>query len=150
MKAENGNKEDAAWMRIALSEAERALEEGEIPVGAVLVCNGKMIAKAHNLTETLCDVTAHAEMQVFTSGASYLGSKYLKDCTLYVTLQPCPMCAGAAFWTQLDRIVYGAEDSKHANVDRSVLYHPKTKVEGGVLMQECASLLQLFFARKRM
>ena len=144
-----GSREDEIWMRQALLEAEMALSEGEIPVGAVLVCQGKVIAKGHNMTETLCDVTAHAEMQVFTAAAAYLGSKYLKDCTLYVTLQPCPMCAGAAYWTQLDRIVYGAEDQKHAHVDRAVLYHPKTRVEGGVLRDECVALLQNFFLKKR-
>ena len=134
---------------MALTEAEMALEEGEIPIGAVLVCQDRLIAKAHNLTETLCDVTAHAEMQVFTSASSMLGSKYLKDCTLYVTLQPCPMCAGAAYWTQLSRVVYGAEDLKHAHIDRKPLYHPKTRVEGGVLKEESAALLQHFFQEKR-
>ena len=145
----NQERVDVMWMRQALLEAEKALEEGEIPVGAVLVCQERLIAKSHNLTETLCDVTAHAEMQVFTSGAAFLGSKYLKDCTLYVTLQPCPMCAGAAYWTQLDRLVYGAEDQKHAHIDRASLYHPKTQIEGGVLREECAAWLQNFFARKR-
>ena len=141
--------EDVCWMRQALEEAQVAFEKGEIPVGAVMVCQGKIIAKAHNLTETLCDVTAHAEMQVFTAASSYLGAKYLKDCTLYVTLQPCPMCAGAAYWTQLGRIVYGTEDQKHAHIDREALYHPKTKVEGGLLREECASLLQRFFTERR-
>lgn len=141
--------EDLYWMRQALSEAEKALEAGEIPIGAVIVCNGKIIAKAHNLTETLCDVTAHAEMQAFTAAATYLGSKYLKGCTLYVTLQPCPMCAGAAYWTQIDRIVFGALDVKHAHTDRSVLYHPRTQVCGGVAETEAASLLKRFFEQKR-
>lgn len=141
--------EDVKWMQIALNEAETAFEKGEIPIGAVVVCQGKPIARAHNLTETLGDVTAHAEMQAFTAAADYIGGKYLKGCTLYVTLQPCPMCAGAAYWTQIDRVVYGATDRKHAHIDRAPLYHPKTKVTGGVMEAECAALLQRFFEKKR-
>ena len=141
---------DEYFMRIALNEAEKALEEGEIPIGCVIVSNEIIIAKAHNLTETLRDVTAHAEMQAFTSAAEYIGSKYLKDCTLYVTLEPCIMCLGAAYWTQIDRIVYGATDKKHAGkVDKKTLLHPKTKITGGVLEKECADLLSDFFSGKR-
>lgn len=136
-------------MQIALEEAEKAFVKGEIPIGCVVVCQEKVISKAHNLTETLGDVTAHAEMQAFTAAADYIGGKYLKGCTLYVTLQPCPMCAGAAYWTQIDRVVYGAVDRKHAHIDRAPLYHPKTKVSGGVLETECAALLQRFFEQKR-
>jgi len=141
---------DEYFMRIALNEAEKALEEGEIPIGCVIVSNEIIIAKAHNLTETLRDVTAHAEMQAFTSAAEYIGGKYLKDCTLYVTLEPCIMCLGAAYWTQIDRIVYGATDKKHAGkVDKKMLLHPKTKITGGVLEKECADLLSDFFSGKR-
>lgn len=145
-----GEKEDVIWMKQAIAEAERALEEDEIPIGAVIVCGGKIIAKAHNLTETLNDATAHAEMMVFTSASEYLGEKYLKGCTLYVTLQPCPMCAGAACLTRIDRIVYGATDQKHADVDRSVLYHHRTKIQKGILEEECKGILQEFFKKKRM
>lgn len=141
--------EDVKYMQLALNEAEKAFEKGEIPIGAIVVCQGKVIARAHNLTETLGDVTAHAEMQAFTAAADYVGGKYLKGCTLYVTLQPCPMCAGAAYWTQIDRVVYGATDRKHAHIDRTPLYHPKTGITGGVMEAECAALLQRFFEKKR-
>lgn len=141
---------DEYFMRIALNEAENALEKGEIPVGCVIVSNDLIIAKAHNLTETLQDATAHAEMQAFTAAAAYLGAKYLKDCTLYVTLEPCVMCLGAACWTQITRIVYGATDKKHPlPIDKSLLLHPKTRFVGGVLEQECAELLSAFFQQKR-
>ena len=136
-------------MGVALCEAEKALELNEIPIGAVVVCNGTPIARAHNMTEVLRDVTAHAEMQAFTAAADWMGGKYLRECTLYVTLQPCPMCAGAAYWTQIGRVVYGATDLKHAHIDRNPLYHPKTTVVGGVLEDECAALLQRFFEGKR-
>lgn len=143
------SEDDVFWMRQALTEAEKALEAGEVPIGAVIVGGGQVLARAYNRTETLCDVTAHAEMQAFTAAADAIGAKYLNECTLYVTLQPCPMCAGAAYWTQIGRIVYGTTDVKHAQVDRSVLYHPKTEVVAGVLAEECAALLQAFFSRKR-
>ena len=142
-------KEDEFWMQEAIKEAYKALDADEVPIGAVVVCGGKIIARAFNMTETLQDVTAHAEMQAFTAAAADSGGKYLKDCTLYVTLQPCPMCAGAAYWTQIGRVVYGATDQKHSNIDRKPLFHPRTEVTGGVLEQECMAPLKLFFARKR-
>lgn len=142
-------KEDEFWMQKAVKEAYKALDADEVPIGAVVVCGGKIIARAFNMTETLQDVTAHAEMQAFTAAAADSGGKYLRDCTLYVTLQPCPMCAGAAYWTQIGRVVYGATDQKHSNIDRKPLFHPRTEVTGGVLEQECMAPLKLFFARKR-
>ncbi len=137
-------------MKAALKEAEIAIEKNEVPVGAVIVCNNQLIAKAHNLTETLNDVTAHAEMQAFTSAADYIGGKYLHDCTLFVTLEPCVMCAGASYWTQLDRIVFGAYDSKrgYSKVGRPIT-HPKTKIIGGILEDDCGKLLSNFFSEKR-
>ena len=141
---------DEYFMRMAITEAEKALEMNEIPIGCVIVSNDLVIAKAHNMTETLNDVTAHAEMQAFTSAAEYLGSKYLNDCTLYVTLEPCAMCLGASYWTQIGKIVYGATDKKHNNrIDRKQLLHPKTQMKGGVLEEECVQLLQHFFQAKR-
>ena len=141
---------DEYFMREALKEAQKAFDRDEVPVGAVIVSNKTVIARAHNLTETLNDVTAHAEMQAFTSAANLLGGKYLKDCTLYVTLEPCLMCAGAAAWTQIPHIVYGASDSKkgYSAISGAVL-HPKTKVRRGVLEQECSQLLSSFFQKKR-
>lgn len=141
---------DAYFMQQALAEARRACDEEEIPVGAVVVCDGSIIARAHNLTERLADVTAHAEMQAFTAAAEYLGGKYLNDCTLYVTLEPCVMCAGAAGWTQLGRIVYGASDPKRGfeRLGRSML-HPRTEVTAGVLANECEALLKAFFKQRR-
>jgi tRNA(adenine34) deaminase len=141
---------DERFMQEALKEARKALEVDEIPVGAVIVCKGQIIARAHNYTERLNDFTAHAEMQAFTSAAAYLGGKYLNECTLYVTLEPCMMCAGAAYWTQLERIVYGASDSKRGflKLNQPVI-HPKTKLEGGLLADECSQLLKDFFSRKR-
>lgn len=136
-------------MQKALAEAILAAEKGEVPIGCVIVCNDTIIAKAHNLTQTLQDVTAHAEMQAFTSASNYLGAKYLKDCTLYVTLEPCPMCAGAAAWTQISKIVYGAKDEKLAHINKQQLFHPKTKIIGGILEDECKKLLKNFFANKR-
>lgn len=138
------------FMRMALREAERAFQADEIPVGAVVVCGDRVIARAHNLTERLNDVTAHAEMQAITSAANDLGGKYLKDCTLYVTLEPCPMCAGALHWAQVGRIVFGAFDEK-AGYRRigGRLLHPKTQVTGGVLEAECADLMKAFFKKKR-
>lgn len=142
---------DEYFMREALKEAQKAFDKDEVPVGAVIVSNKKVIARAHNLTETLNDVTAHAEMQAFTSAANQLGGKYLKDCTLYVTLEPCTMCAGAAAWTQIPNIVFGASDAKKgfSLISNSVL-HPKTKVTEGILEYECSEILTEFFKRKRL
>ena len=141
---------DEHFMKEALKEAQKAYDADEVPVGAIIVCENKIIARAHNLTERLNDVTAHAEMQAFTAAAEYLGGKYLLDCTLYVTIEPCVMCAGASMWTQLSRIVYGAKDDKKgfSCVGNSIL-HPKTKLVGGVLKTECAALMKSFFQGKR-
>lgn len=136
-------------MKEALKEAQRAFEQDEVPVGAVVVCNQRIIARAHNLTETLNDVTAHAEMQAITSAADFIGGKYLKDCTLYVTLEPCVMCAGALQWSQVSRVVFGALDEKRGCSTVGQLYHPKTEVRGGVLETECGNLLRAFFQKKR-
>lgn len=141
---------DEMYMRRALQEAQQAFEEGEIPIGAVVVCQDHIIARAHNLTETLNDVTAHAEMQAITAAANELGGKYLTDCTLYVTVEPCPMCAGALGWSQIPRIVYGCDDPKrgyHEYAPRAL--HPKTNVTGGILEEECRQLIQDFFKKKR-
>ena len=141
---------DQQYMQRALDEARQALKEGEIPIGAVVVCKGRIIARAHNLTETLCDVTAHAEMQAITMAANQLGGKYLTDCTLYVTVEPCVMCAGAIGWAQLPRIVYGAPDEKRGFrqfAPRAM--HPKAECIGGVLEDECRQLMQDFFRQKR-
>ncbi len=137
-------------MREALKEAQKALYAGEVPVGAVVVANNKIIARAHNLTERLNDVTAHAEMQAITAAANALGGKYLIDCTLYVTLEPCTMCAGALGWSQISSIVYGASDLKRgfSLLDKNVL-HPKTKVTAGILNEACGKILSDFFAQKR-
>jgi len=140
---------DVFYMKQALKEAEKAYEKNEVPVGAVIVLKDTIIARAHNLTETLTDVTAHAEMQAFTSASDYLGGKYLKDCTLYVTLEPCQMCAGASYWTQIGRIVFGATDPKRGYQYYKTTLHPKTIVIAGVLEEECATLLQRFFIEKR-
>ena len=141
---------DEYFMKQAILEANKALSKNEIPIGAVIVCNNSIIARAHNLTETLNDVTAHAEMQAFTSAANNLGGKYLKNCTLYVTLEPCVMCAGAAYWSQISRIVYGASDEKRgfSKTSKNIL-HPKTKVTKGVLQDDCSKLLKSFFQDKR-
>jgi tRNA(adenine34) deaminase len=142
---------DEYFMREALKEAQKAFDIDEIPIGAVIVSDGLIIARGHNLTERLCDVTAHAEMQAFTSASNYLGAKYLNDCTLYVTIEPCPMCAGAAYWTQIGGIVFGAKDEKKGFSHlKSALLHPKTKVQSGVLEEECAGLMQEFFRKKRL
>ena len=141
--------DDTYFMKRALQEAEYALEAGEVPVGAVIVIQAKIIARAHNLTEKLNDVTAHAEMQAITSAANFLGGKYLKDCTLYVTLEPCQMCAGALYWSQIGKIVYGAKDPERGSEAMGTKLHPKTKVLGGILDIEAASLLQEFFAKRR-
>jgi tRNA(adenine34) deaminase len=138
------------FMSEALKEAQIAFEKDEVPIGAVVVCENRIIARAHNLTETLNDVTAHAEMQAFTAAADSLGGKYLDECTLYVTLEPCVMCAGAAYWAQLGKLVYGAEDEKRGyRLIHEDLLHPKTEVVGGILAKECSQLLTDFFKRKR-
>jgi len=141
---------DESFMREALKEAHKALDKDEVPIGAVIVCENRVIARAHNLTEQLNDVTAHAEMQAFTSASGFMGGKYLDGCTLYVTIEPCVMCAGASFWTQISRIVYGAPDIKrgYSLLSSSVL-HPRTKVTGGVLEEECSKLVKDFFRKKR-
>ena len=137
-------------MKLALKEAQKAQAADEIPIGAVIVCNDQVIAKAHNLTETLTDVTAHAEMQAITAASSMLGGKYLNQCTLYVTVEPCVMCAGAIAWAQLGRLVYGASDEKRGyTVFAPHALHPKTAVTRGVLEEDCAALMRQFFAGKR-
>lgn len=142
--------DDAYFMKQALKEARAAFDKDEVPVGAVIVCNGSIIARAHNLTETLNDVTAHAEMQAITSAANVLGGKYLDECTLYVTIEPCPMCAAALAWAQIKRVVYGAPDEKRGYTNYSpCLLHPKTVVAGGVLSDEAAELMKTFFIAKR-
>lgn len=141
---------DERFMRLALAQAQEAFDRDEVPIGAVIVCQGKVIARGHNLTETLTDVTAHAEMQAITSAASFLGGKYLTQCTLYVTVEPCLMCAGALGWSQISRVVYGASDDKrgyHTFCDSP--FHKKTEVVGGVLAEECAKLMTDFFKKKR-
>ena len=141
---------DEFFMKEALKEAKKAFEKDEIPVGAVIVCNHQIIARGHNLTETLNDVTAHAEMQAFTAASDFLGAKYLPDCTLYVTLEPCTMCAGAAYWTQVGRMVYGADDPKRGyTLSGYPLLHPQTKILKGVLEKDCSEILKKFFLRKR-
>lgn len=141
---------DERFMRMALAEAQRAAEAGEVPVGAVVVTHGRVVGRGHNLTETLGDVTAHAEIQAITAAAQTLGGKYLPDCTLYVTVEPCLMCGGAIGWSQLGRLVYGAADEKRGCstfTDRA--YHPRTEVTSGVLAEECSALMREFFARRR-
>jgi tRNA(adenine34) deaminase len=141
---------DEQYMQRALDEARKAEAKGEIPIGAVIVCRDRIIARAHNLTETLCDVTAHAEMQAITMAANELGGKYLTDCTLYVTVEPCPMCAGAIGWAQIPRIVYGAPDEKRGFRKYAPhVLHPKAECIGGVLEDECRELMQDFFRNKR-
>ena len=142
--------DDERFMKAALQEAQRAFDEDEIPVGAVIVCRGVIIARAHNMTERLTDVTAHAEMQAITAAALQLGGKYLTDCTLYVTVEPCIMCAGAIGWAQLSRIVYGAEDIKRGYaLYAPKAFHPKATVTTGVLEEECRQLMQQFFKDRR-
>ncbi len=140
---------DEYFMKKALQEAALAYDKGEIPVGAVVVIDNKVIARAHNLTEMLHDVTAHAEMQSITAAANFLGGKYLKGCTLYVTLEPCQMCAGALYWSQLSKIVYGASDEQRGFVKMGTQLHPKTEVVSGVLATEAADLMVRFFAERR-
>ncbi|TND08738.1 MAG: cytosine/adenosine deaminase [Bacteroidetes bacterium] len=142
---------DDHFMREALKEAQRAFDADEVPVGAVIVCKNQVIARAHNYTERLTDVAAHAEMQAITAAASHLGGKYLDECTLYVTLEPCVMCAGALQWAQVGKIVFGASDPKrgYARLQDKVL-HPKTEVVGGILEKECGEIIRKFFQEKRM
>lgn len=141
---------DEYFMKEALKEAIRAMEKNEIPVGAVIVSGGDIIARGHNLTETLNDVTAHAEMQAITAAANNLGGKYLHNCTMYVTLEPCIMCAGAVFWSQIGAIKYGAKDKKRGFTNNPQhLLHPKTKLTGGVLENDCSEILKTFFRKKR-
>ncbi len=142
--------EDEKYMRMALEEAREAERSDEVPIGAVIVTHGRVVGRGHNLTETLADVTAHAEMQAITAAAQTLGGKYLPDCTLYVTVEPCLMCAGAIAWSQIKRIVYGASDVKRGyNYFTRMPFHPKAQVTSGVLAEECGELMRQFFARKR-
>jgi len=142
--------EDEHYMRLALQEAQKAYDAQEIPIGALVVCKGKIIGRGYNLTEQLNDVTAHAEMQAFTAAAQTLGGKYLKDCTLYVTIEPCVMCAGASYWTQIGRLVYGAPEPKRGFTTKNGnLLHPKTILKGNVLAADCGVLMKRFFENKR-
>ena len=150
MISQEQQNKDERFMQMALDEAQVAYKAGEIPIGAVVVCKDRVISRAHNLTETLCDVTAHAEMQAITAAANTLGGKYLKDCTLYVTIEPCTMCAGAIGWAQIPRIVYGASDEKrgyHEYAPRAM--HPKAEVVGGMLEEACRQLMVDFFKARR-
>lgn len=142
--------DDSMFMKQAFHEAELALEKGEVPVGAVVVCENRIIARAHNMTETLTDVTAHAEMQAITAAASFLGGKYLNECTLFVTLEPCVMCAGALAWSQIGKIVYGASDENRgfSRLTENIL-HPKTKIISGIMADESRQIVKDFFAKKR-
>lgn len=140
---------DDYFMQLALKEARKAYDLGEVPVGAIVVSNNKIIGKGHNLTEQLNDVTAHAEMQAITAAANYLGAKYLVDCTLYVTLEPCVMCGGALYWSQISKVVFGAADDKRGCSKFGNIYHPKTEVVGGTLETDCAELIKSFFKSKR-
>lgn len=141
--------DDTYFMKKALQEAELAFEKGEIPVGAVIVIDNRIIARTHNLTERLVDVTAHAEMQAITAASNFLGGKYLQNCTLYVTLEPCQMCAGALYWSQISRIVYGAKDEERGCAALNTKLHPKTIMVGGVMAEDSSQLLKRFFIEKR-
>ncbi len=141
--------DDTYFMKRALQEAEAAFEKGEVPVGAVIVIDNKIIARGHNLTETLNDVTAHAEMQAITAAANFLGGKYLQKCTLYVTLEPCQMCAGALYWSQISNIVFGARDPERGCINLKTKLHPKTIIKGGVLADDASEILKRFFIEKR-
>jgi tRNA(adenine34) deaminase len=142
--------EDQHFMNLALLEAQKAFDAEEIPIGAIVVCKGRIVGRGFNLTEQLNDVTAHAEMQAFTAAAQTLGGKYLRDCTLYVTIEPCVMCVGASYWTQIGRIVYGASEPKRGFLSKGVsLLHPKTTLKGNVLAEECGALMTKFFQNKR-
>ena len=140
---------DEYFMKKALQEAQTAFENGEIPIGAVVVVDNKVIARSHNLTEMLHDVTAHAEMQSITAAANYLGGKYLTGCTLYVTIEPCQMCAGALYWSQISKIVFGARDAQRGFIEMGTKLHPKTIVVPGVMENDCSQLMQLFFLKRR-
>ncbi|WP_415325073.1 nucleoside deaminase [Chryseobacterium sp. MMS23-Vi53] len=140
---------DEYFMKMALNEAEIALEKDEVPIGCVIVSNNRVIARAHNLTETLNDVTAHAEMQAITSAANFLGGKYLKDCTLYVTLEPCVMCSGALLWSQISKVVIGARDAQRGFINKNLTLHPKTEIVSGIMENECSSIVKEFFKSKR-
>ncbi|MDH5034921.1 MULTISPECIES: nucleoside deaminase [Chryseobacterium] len=140
---------DEYYMKMALQEAEAALEKDEVPIGCVVVSNNRIIARAHNLTETLNDVTAHAEMQAITSAANFLGGKYLKDCTLYVTMEPCVMCSGALSWSQISKVVIGARDEQRGFINKHLSLHPKTEVITGIMEAECSSIVKEFFKSKR-
>lgn len=143
-------RDDEKYMKMALQEAEAAAERDEVPVGAVIVCNGRVIARAHNLTETLNDVTAHAEMQAITMATNYLGGKYLDKCSIYVTVEPCPMCAAALAWAQIGEVIYGTPDKKRGySLFSPSLLHPKTVVRSSVLETECADIISNFFRDKR-
>lgn len=147
---ENRSLQDKKFMRQAIDEARKALVEQEVPIGAVVVCGERVIGRGHNLVETLCDATAHAEMQSITAAATTLGGKYLKGCTIYVTVEPCVMCAGALAWSQIDRVVYGAADPKRGYTTvGGAIFHPKTIIEGGVLADECEALMKDFFKQLR-
>lgn len=140
---------DEYYMKIALQEAEAALGKDEVPIGCIVVANNRIIARAHNLTETLNDVTAHAEMQAITSAANFLGGKYLKNCTLYVTLEPCVMCSGALSWSQISKVVIGARDEQRGFINKNLSLHPKTEIITGVMEHECSTIVKEFFKSKR-
>ncbi|MGE8432430.1 nucleoside deaminase [Chryseobacterium joostei] len=140
---------DEYYMKMALQEAETALEKDEVPIGCIVVSNNRIIARAHNLTETLNDVTAHAEMQAITSAANFLGGKYLKDCTLYVTMEPCVMCSGALSWSQISKVVIGARDEQRGFINKHLSLHPKTEIITGIMEAECSSIVKSFFKSKR-
>lgn len=140
---------DEYFMKMAFQEAEKALERDEVPIGCIIVSNDRIIAKAHNLTETLNDVTAHAEMQAITSAANFLGGKYLQNCTLYVTLEPCVMCAGALAWSQISKVVIGARDEQRGFINKGLALHPKTQIVTGIMKDECSAIVKDFFRNKR-
>ncbi|MBV8326911.1 nucleoside deaminase [Chryseobacterium sp.] len=140
---------DEYYMKMALQEAETALEKDEVPIGCVIVSNNRIIARAHNLTETLNDVTAHAEMQAITAAANFLGGKYLKNCILYVTLEPCVMCSGALSWSQISKVVIGARDEQRGFINKHLSLHPKTEIVTGIMENECSSIVKEFFKSKR-
>ncbi|MDO4763684.1 MAG: nucleoside deaminase [Flavobacteriaceae bacterium] len=140
---------DEYFMKIALQEAQYALQEDEVPIGCVIVLNNRIISRGHNLTERLNDITAHAEMQAITAGANFLGGKYLKDCTMYITMEPCVMCTGALFWSQISRVVIGARDERRGFINKNIGLHPKTEIITGILEEECSVLVKDFFKNKR-
>lgn len=140
---------DEYYMKMALQEAEAALEKDEVPIGCIVVSNNRVIARAHNLTETLNDVTAHAEMQAITAAANSLGGKYLINCTLYVTMEPCVMCSGGLAWSQISKVVIGARDPQRGYINKNLQLHPKTEVVTGIMEEECSSIVKAFFKSKR-